>query len=118
MQTAETQMAVVVTESSPLRLRLAPENGEVIGKIPKGASVTVLKSGDWPYVEYQGQRGYVSGQYLRMEETASTYDVSVPDVQEEENVSISPEPVQTTTLLCLDTGNCIVLVGNWRVAVD
>ena len=118
MQTDEMRMAVVVTESSPLRLRLAPETGEVIGKIPKGAGVTVLKSGDWPYVEYQGQRGYVSGQYLRMGETASAYDVSVSEVQEEEDVLYPPELIQTTTLMSLDTGNCIVLVGNWRVAVD
>ena len=60
----------------------------------------------------------VSGQYLRMEETVSTCDVSVSETQKEEDVSVQPEPVQTTTLMSLDTGNCIVLVGSWRVAVD
>lgn len=60
------QTAVVATKSSPLTMRTTPgKNGTKVMSIPKGETVVVLESGDWPLVEYQGKRGYVNGIYLK-----------------------------------------------------
>lgn len=58
--------AVVMTESGNLRLRETPSsNAEIIGALPKGAVVTVVKeSGDWSYVEYQGEAGWCASKFL------------------------------------------------------
>lgn len=59
--------ATVATKSSPLGMRETPGgDGAVILEIPKGKTVTVLEPGEWPLVEYNGQRGYVNGKYLEM----------------------------------------------------
>ena len=56
--------AVVATERDPLALRNAPE-GDRIGKLPRGATVSVLaENGGWAYVSYGGVSGYCSAAYL------------------------------------------------------
>lgn len=68
--TDDVQIAVVNTKSSPLGLRETPEqNGKTILEIKKNEKVVILEDGDWPLVEYNGQRGYVNGQYLKYQET-------------------------------------------------
>ena len=59
--------ARVATEKDPLRLRNAPENGNVLGHAPKGATVDVLDENNplWPRVRYGELVGYASGEYLR-----------------------------------------------------
>ena len=64
---AQTVMQKTVnTKSSPLTLRETPgNNGQKILSIQKGETVTILKDGDWPLVEYNGHKGYVNGKYLK-----------------------------------------------------
>ncbi len=66
---AEGERATVDTEGSRLNLRSAPSfEGEIIGKLPDGAAVTVLRrEGAWSYIDYYGQRGYVYSQYLSLD---------------------------------------------------
>lgn len=57
---------IVNTKSSPLTLRETPDNnGQKILSIEKGETVTILKDGDWPLVEYNNHKGYVNGKYLK-----------------------------------------------------
>ena len=50
-----------------LRVRAkASIDGFVIGKIRKGLKVKVLRqSGSWAYIDYKGNRGWVSAKYLK-----------------------------------------------------
>ena len=58
--------AVVNTKSSPLSMRKTPDqSGKTILEIPKGETVSVLEEGEWPLIEYGGQKGYVNGKYLK-----------------------------------------------------
>lgn len=69
------QTATVVTVSDPLTLRAAP-NGSEVGKLPKGATVTVLNwdgggptsnaPQGWALVTYADKMGYASKQYLQL----------------------------------------------------
>jgi len=63
------ETATVDTEGSRLNLRSAPSfEGEIIGKLPDGATVTVLsRHGAWTEVDYYGKRGYVYSQYLSLD---------------------------------------------------
>lgn len=60
------RQAVVSTQSTALNLRRKPDvHSEIIGKIPKGAEVTVTGSWNgWYVTEYDGKIGYASGAYL------------------------------------------------------
>ena len=66
VQPGVTQTATVRTAGGRLNLRSAPNlNGTIIGTIPNGATVSVTgSSGNWYAVIYNGQNGYVSGDYL------------------------------------------------------
>lgn len=69
------QTALVTTSSDPLTLRDAP-NGNAVGSLPKGATVTVLNWNGgaatsnapqgWAMVTYGGSAGYASKQYLQL----------------------------------------------------
>ena len=56
----------VTVQSGNLNLRNKPGlEGDIIGKLPNGAVVTILgKTGNWYVVEYQGQEGYASADYI------------------------------------------------------
>ena len=61
----------VTTEGSPLRLRSeASIEGSVLNKLANGTQVEVLSSldGGWYQVVYQGVTGFVSAEYLTVEE--------------------------------------------------
>ena len=62
----DAQWAVVTTRRDPLRIRMSPVNGRIIGHVPRGALVRVLGDGGdgWPRIEYDGLAGVVSGAYL------------------------------------------------------
>lgn len=66
----EPRTAIVATRSSPLGMRSEPEGNDVILEIPKGETVTVLENGEWLLIEYDGQQGYVNGQYLEFDRLA------------------------------------------------
>lgn len=57
---------IVTTESSNLNIRNSPSTGgDVIGKAPKSAELTVYSiDGGWAYVNYNGIVGYCSANYL------------------------------------------------------
>lgn len=61
------RQAAVQTVSGPLNLRTAPAyNAAVLARIPNNAAVEVLNSfNGWYVVRYDGQLGYVLGEYLR-----------------------------------------------------
>lgn len=109
--------AMVTTESDPLRVRASARTGQVIGKIPRGETVDVLRdSGDgWPFVRYNELDGYASAEYLtRIVETET-----VPgDVAENATSASPPEcPVPTVTIID-DEGNTFMPSGNWRVLLN
>ena len=59
--------ASVATQGSNLNIRNSPSmTGQIIGRIPNGAEVTVYSiNGDWAVVTYNGVTGYVSRRYLQ-----------------------------------------------------
>ena len=96
----------VVHASPSLRLRAKAVSGKIIGHIPDGETIEVLVDGDWPRIRYQDSVGYVSGKYLsRVEDELSA----------ENNEAEEPA---FTTLIPLNGGTPIMLVGKWRVAED
>ena len=114
MESGESNMEsykAIVTLSDPdstLNVRNEPgRGGDVINKLFHGQSVTVLaeEENGWAFVQYgdSGRSGYVSGEYIRRDDTA---------VEEEE------EPLETTTLLNTMTGETVMLVGKWKTAED
>jgi len=61
----------IATQSDPINLRCTPEikNGNVIGSVPKGATIAIDKSkssNGWYYIRYGSQTGYVSGKYVSL----------------------------------------------------
>ena len=58
--------ATVYTNGGNLNMRSGPgESFSVIGKVPNGATVTITNNYEtWYYVEYNGQSGWVSGEWL------------------------------------------------------
>ena len=100
---------MVHTEKDPLRVRIWPGNGNVLGSVPRGAVVDVLSdSGDgWPRVRYNELLGYASAEYLmRVENTQA----NVPE-------DFATDQSGSTTLMRAD-GVSITLGGQWRIAED
>ncbi len=62
------QTGVVTTQGGRLNIRVAPDiNSTIIGQIPNGATVQINgQSGEWYSVNYNGIRGYSSGQYIKL----------------------------------------------------
>ena len=107
--------AEVTTEKDPLRVRIWPGNGNVIGNVPRGATVDVLEdNGDgWPRVRYGELLGYASGEYLtRVEE-----ETAEPELPAAGGVDDAPDAAGMTVLVRED-GVTVALAGRWRVAVD
>ncbi len=61
-----TRTGIVKTNGSRLNLRSAPSlNGQIIGHIPSGASVTITgESGSWYAVIYDGRNGFASKDFI------------------------------------------------------
>lgn len=59
--------AIVVTDSSDLRMRSGPSTDyEVVGSVPKGASVIITdRDGSWAYVIYEDLAGWCYADYLQ-----------------------------------------------------
>lgn len=91
---------------SALNVRNEPSTkGVVIGRLFDGQGVIVQAqpTQDWLYVTYGDSGvGYVHGAYIAPDNT--------PEVD--------PEPIATTTLINIETGDSMVLMGAWRVAED
>ena len=94
-----TGWAVVETQRDPLRVRSWPETGDVVGSIPKGATVEVLEdTGDgWPRIRHGGLEGYASGAYLRQMDGEVEADRAAHTTLEDEK------------------GQRLTLQGAWRV---
>lgn len=62
------KQGTVVTQGSPLNIRARPStDAQVVGQIPKGATVTVLgRWQDWYVVNYNGTVGYASASFIRV----------------------------------------------------
>lgn len=66
-------LAVVYSEDgNPVKLRQTPSTRlDYIAKVPAGAQVEVLESADgWSTIRWEGQRGYMMSQFLRVIGTA------------------------------------------------
>lgn len=102
--------AVVNTLRDPLRLRSAPETGEIISHIPMGKTVDVLDDSDakWWRVRYDGVTGYASAAYLVRAAYADAVEIEP---------GVTAEAEEATTLVRED-GTQITLIGRWRVAKD
>ena len=62
-------LAIVYSEDgNPVRMRKAPTTAsETIVKVPRGAQVEVVESAaDWSTIVYNGQRGYMMSEFLRV----------------------------------------------------
>lgn len=81
-------LAVVYSDNhDPVRLRSSPSTGNgynTIAKVPFGAEVLVLESSpDWATITWNGKRGYMQKQYLRvigMAPAESDSEVVIPPV--------------------------------------
>lgn len=102
--------AAVTTLRDPLRIRSAPETGEVIGHIPMGKTVDVLDDSDqnWWRIRYGEMVGYASASYLVRVKYADQVDIA-------QGVT---EDVEDATTLMRDDGTRIELIGRWRVVED
>ena len=62
-------MGTVTTQGGRLNLRMEPTvNSDIRAKIPNGTKIPLLRSvNGWYLTQYQGSRGYVSGDYIRLE---------------------------------------------------
>ena len=103
--------ARVTTEKDPLRVRIWPGNGNVIGNVPRGATVDVLEdSGDgWPRIRYNELVGYASAEYLeRIEDAPESSGGQTGE---------TTERAETTTLIS-DDGVIVTLIGHWGIADD
>ena len=69
-----TSKATIATKTSPLNIRKkSSTTAAVVGKAPKGASVTVLKKGkNWSQVQYGKITGYCLNSYLKFSSTTET----------------------------------------------
>ena len=69
---SETKLAVVTTASGSLNMRkTASKSAEVIAKIPRGATVTVLmEADDWWRVQYKNSTGWCAAEFLTKQENA------------------------------------------------
>lgn len=69
MNYVQTTTKIVNTASDPLRLHSTKTEGDsnVIAKMPKGASVSVIKetADGWAEVTYNGKTGYCASRYLK-----------------------------------------------------
>lgn len=67
-------VGIVTTEGGTLRVRKAPVDGDVLGKLSNGTSITLTGEVDgWYTIEYKGHVGYISGEYVKVnKEDAST----------------------------------------------
>lgn len=55
----------VKTSGGVLRVRKAPVDGEVLGKLSNGASITLIgETNGWYKINYNGHIGYISGDYV------------------------------------------------------
>ncbi len=87
----------MVTTGSNVRLRASGSlEGSIITSLPKGAVLTAESvSGEWAYVTYNGQKGYVNTQFLA-DAPSGTETASTP----------SPAPVSTGGhIICIDPGH-------------
>lgn len=69
LETTLFELAVVHTEDgNPVHLRSTPSTKlPYIAKVPSGAQVEVLENaGEWSTIRWNGQRGYMMSQYLRV----------------------------------------------------
>ena len=89
----------VTTEGSPLRLRSeASIEGSVLNKLANGTQVEVLSSldGGWYQVVYQGVTGFVSAEYLTVEEKAEELDELQEQPVAETDAPVTLAVTQTT----------------------
>ena len=113
-----------VRASPNLRIRESPVSGKVIGHVPDGVTVDVLADGDWPRIRYNDCVGYVSGEYLTRLQDAQNGAVSAGGESNDDSTARdngaceAAQNASETTTLMNDSGQTIMLFGNWRVADD
>lgn len=67
---------IVDTQDSALNIRSKPDtSSDIIGTLDKGTKVTVAPTNDtsWYAYDYNGKQGYVSSNYIKLDQTGSTY---------------------------------------------
>lgn len=103
--------AVVATQNDPLRVRESPKTGKVIGKIPKGQTVSVLRdTGDgWPFVQRDVLCGYASSEYLQKVDVAENATTT--------QGSSSEIPNSSDIVIIDDAGNTFHPKGGFRVLI-
>jgi len=98
---------------SSVNFRKTPNtSGEIITKLTKNAKVTVITSSDgWTEIEYNGNRGYVSAEYISEQEIAVTSRGSAPRTESNKNSktekttnakAVVEEPAHTGTVTGAD----------------
>ncbi|MBR6790762.1 MAG: N-acetylmuramoyl-L-alanine amidase [Oscillospiraceae bacterium] len=68
LQPEPVRAGVVRTDGGRLNLRAKPSrDGEIVTRIPNGASVIVFgQTGDWLVIQYGGRIGYAAAEYVRL----------------------------------------------------
>ena len=67
---------IVNTQDSALNIRSKPDtSSDIIGTLDKGTKVTVAPTNDtsWYAYDYNGKQGYVSSNYIKLDQTGPTY---------------------------------------------
>lgn len=105
--------ALVVTQKDPLNVRDYPKTGRIVGRVPKGMIVGVLRedADGWMQIAYNELEGYVDGRYLV--EAGEDAEGDEDDAEPPGNVIISPKIV-----IIDDAGNRFEPAGGWRTYVD
>lgn len=88
IRSVSVQGATVVTNGGNLNVRSgAGTSYAVTGKLPNGASVTVLSAANgWSRILYHGTKtGYVSSRYLSADNTGSAVSLAVPSFKQTDN---------------------------------
>lgn len=84
----------VDTEGSYLRMRTEANTGSaVLKQLAHGTQVEILSTLEtgWYQISYEGETGYVSGEYLKVAETGDAADAAVPLAAEAPQAAADPE---------------------------
>lgn len=91
----ETEPQLAYLTASDVRFRAEPSlSGEVLGKLRKRTEVTRTgTAGDWSRVEYDGQAGYISSEFLSEEAPPAGQGLVVIDAGHQQKGNSGQEPV-------------------------
>ena len=76
---------LVKTSGGALRVRSAPVDGDVLGKLANSTSISIIgETNGWYQINYKGHIGYISGDYVALSSSWKvTFNISNEDLKDE-----------------------------------